>query len=151
MLTTTDYSVLEEYDIWNNDYAFAMAALARNNDLVTPEVAINLAVGGAALPSSVAYPQMSVGFKDDFVVYQVTNSNATQVSRFGDYLSARWIPGSVAIPPGTETSDSQFGAEVYDVILNAVPPGGTPTCAAVGCVANPRYIQFGRPPFMGPS
>ncbi len=141
----SNFSVLEEYDVWNNNYAFAMAALARDNDLVRPEVGINLAVGGG----TVGYPQMSVGFKDDFVVYQVTNSNATQVSRFGDYLSARWIPGFVPVPDGQ--SDSQFGAEVYDVKLNPVPPGGTATCAAVGCVANPRYIQFGRPPFMGPS
>lgn len=141
----SNFSVLEEYDVWNNDYAFAMAALARDNTLVLPEVGINLAVGGG----TVGYPQMSVGFKDDFVVYQVTNSNATQVSRFGDYLSARYIAGFVAVPGGE--SDSQFGAEVYDVILNPVPPGGTATCAAVGCVAKPRYIQFGRPPFTGPS
>ncbi|HEY1260452.1 MAG TPA: hypothetical protein VGF34_14485 [Stellaceae bacterium] len=145
----SNFSALEEYDIWNPDYAFAMAALARDNELVLPEVGINLAVGGAAAGSSVAYPQMSIGFKDDFVVYQVTNSNATQVSRFGDYLSARWLPGFVAVPGGQ--SDSQFGAEAYDVILNPVPPGGTATCAAVGCVAKPRYIQFGRPPFTGPS
>jgi len=147
MPMTTDYSVLEEYDVWNPDYAFAMAALARDNDLVRPEVAINLAVGGG----TVGYPQMSVGFKDDFVVYQVTTSNATQVSRFGDYLSARWIPGPVSVPGFTDPSESQFGAEVYDVKLNPVPPGGTATCAAVGCVANPRYIQFGRPPFIPPS
>jgi hypothetical protein len=138
------YSVLEEYDVWNPDYAFAMAALARDNDIVTPQVGINIAVGGG----TVGYPQMSVGFKDDFVVYQVTNSNATQVSRFGDYLSARYIAGFISVPGGQ--SDSMFGAEAYDVILNPVPPGGTPTCAAVGCVANPRYIQFGRPPFRGP-
>jgi hypothetical protein len=131
------FSAFEEYDIWNSDYAFAMAALARDNDIVRPDVAINLAVGGG----TVGYPQMSVGFKDDFVVFQVTSSNATQVSRFGDYLSARYIPGS----------DAQFGAEAYDVILNPVPPGGTATCAAVGCTANPRYIQFGRPPVKPPS
>jgi hypothetical protein len=140
-----NFSVLEEYDIWNSNYAFAMAALARDNSNVMPEVGINIAVGGG----TVGYPQMSVGFKDDFVVYQVTNSNATQVSRFGDYLSARWIPGLVNVPGGQ--SDTMFGAEAYDVILNPVPPGGTATCAAVGCVAKPRYIQFGRPPSMGPS
>jgi len=131
-----NFSAFAEYDIWNTDYAFAMAALARDNNNVTPEVAINLAVGGG----TVGYPQMSVGFKDDFVVYQVTSSNAAQQGRFGDYLSARYIAGS----------DSQFGAEAYDVILNPVPPGGTATCAAVGCTANPRYIQFGRPPFQPP-
>ncbi len=131
-----NFNVYEEYDIWNPNYAFAMAALARDDNIVTPEIGINLAVGGG----TVGYPQMSVGFKNDFVVYQVTNSNAAQGSRFGDYLSARYIPGNVS------GSDTTFAAEVYDVILNPVPPGGTATCAAVGCVANPRYVQFGRPP-----
>jgi hypothetical protein len=130
------FSAFAEYDIWNTAFAFAMAALARDNELVMPDIGINVAVGGG----TIGYPQMSVGFKDDFVVFQVTNSNASQGSRFGDYLSTRYIDGS----------DAQFDAEVYDVILNPVPPGGTPTCAAVGCVAKPRYIQYGRPPFNPP-
>jgi hypothetical protein len=130
------FGVLEEYDIWNGNFAFAMAALARDDELVMPDVAMNLAVGGG----TVGYPQMSVGFKDDFIVFQVTNSNAAQPSRFGDYLSTRFIAGK-----------GNFDAEAYDVILNPVPMGGTPTCAAVGCAPKPRYIQFGRPPFKPPS
>jgi hypothetical protein len=133
-----NFTVLEEYDIWNTDRAFAMAALARDNTLVLPFVGFSIAMGGGTF----GYPQMAVGFKDFFVVYQVTNSNATQVSRFGDYLSARWIPDTV--------DGSDFAAQVYDVILNPVPPGGTATCAAVGCVANPRYVRFGLGPFIGP-
>jgi hypothetical protein len=129
----SNYNVFEEYDIWNPNYAFAMAGLGQDMNDVTPEIGINLAVGGG----TVGYPQESVGYKDDFVVYQVTNSNATQISRFGDYLSARYIPGT----------DSQFAAEAYDVILNPLPPGVTSgTCATVGCTAQMRYIQFGRPP-----
>jgi hypothetical protein len=134
----TNFTVLEEYDIFNTDRAFAMAALARDNTFVSPIVGFSVAMGGGTF----GYPQMAVGFKGDFVVYQVTNSNATQVSRFGDYLSARWIPDT---PDG-----SDFAAQVYDVILNPVPPGGTATCAAVGCVANPRYVRFGLGPFIGP-
>jgi len=133
-----NFTVLEEYDIWNTDRAFAMAALARDNTFVLPFVGFSIAMGGGTF----GYPQMAVGFKDLFVVYQVTNSNATQVSRFGDYLSARWIPDT---PNG-----SDFAAQVYDVILNPVPPGGTATCAAVGCVANPRYVRFGLGPFIPP-
>ncbi|MGZ5021815.1 MAG: hypothetical protein ACXWFY_04830, partial [Chthoniobacterales bacterium] len=81
------------------------------------------------------YPQFSVGYKDDFVVYQVTNSNATQISRFGDYVCNRPIEGGL------------FATEVHDVILKPVPAGVTnPTCATVGCTANMRFIEYGRPP-----
>jgi hypothetical protein len=146
------WSVVDEYDIWNTDYAFAMAGLGTDNN---NEIGINLAVGGG----TVGYPQESVGFKDDFIVFQVTSSNATQSflnpvppgvinptcatvgcgARFGDYLSARYIA----------SSDSQFAAEAYDVTLPAGSPVGS-TCVTVGCTANPRYVQFGRPPVTPP-
>jgi hypothetical protein len=142
-----NFTVVEEYDIFNTDRAFAMAALARDNTFVTPIVGFTIAMGGGTF----GYPQMAVGWQYLFTVYQVTNSNATQsfrsatgaiVSRFGDYLSARWIDGT---PGGTD-----FAAQVYDVILNPVPPGGTATCVAVGCVANPRYVRFGLTAGPGP-
>jgi|GEM_PF-3528152 len=138
-LTPSDggYQVSSEYDIWSGDYAFAVAALGSGRDLVRPDVAIALAVGGGTL----GYPQISVGFKDDFMVHQVTSSNATQISRFGDYFSVRLVPGT----------DDQFVTEAYDVILNPPPPGvPSGTCATVGCTANMRFVQFGRPPFVGP-
>ena len=92
---------------------------------------ITLAVGGG----TVGFPQFSVGYKDDFVVYQVTNSNATQTVRFGDYVCNRPIAGG------------NFATEVYDVLLNALPPGvPSGTCATVGCNANMRFVQYGRPP-----
>jgi len=97
---------------------------------------MTIAVGGGTL----GYPQEAVGFRNDFVVFQVTNSNATQISRFGDYLSNRLVPSDT----------DRFGTEVYDVRLNAVPPGGTATCAAVGCLANMRYVEYQRPPFVPP-
>jgi hypothetical protein len=134
------WSAVEEYDIFNPNYAFAMAALGRDNNNVTPEIGITLAVGGG----TVGYPQNSVGFKDDFVVFQVTSSNATQSfqnsngtsgARFGDYFAARYIDGSA----------SQFAAEAYDVTLPAGSPSGS-TCISVGCTATMRFIQFGRPP-----
>ena len=127
------YVPVEEYDVWNPDYAYAMAALgAASNDIVRPDIGIALAVGGG----TVGYPQFAVGFKDDFVVYQVTNSNATQVSRFGDYLPARNVPGS-----------GLFATEVYDVLQNV---SGS-NCAVSGCRAVMRYVQFGRPPVIGPN
>jgi hypothetical protein len=121
------YRAMAEYDVWNSDYAFAMGALGTDGT----EIGISLAVGGG----TVGFPQYSVGYKDDFVVYQVTNSNATQTTRFGDYLSNRAIAGGL------------FATEVYDVILNALPPGVTSgTCATVGCSARMRFVQYGRPP-----
>jgi hypothetical protein len=130
--TATGYDAFAEYDIWHPDYAYAMAALGSSDQ----EMGITLAVGGGTL----GYPQEAVGFRNDFVVYQITNSNATQVSRFGDYFSNRLVPSNTV----------RFGTEVYDVRLNAVPPGGTATCAAVGCAANMRYVEYQRPPFVGP-
>ena len=65
------------------------------------------------------------------MVFGVTASNATQVSRFGDYFSVRPIPGS---------TDSGFAAESYDVLQNV--PGQI--CAVGGCRAVARYIEFSR-------
>jgi hypothetical protein len=122
------YQAISEYDIWNPDYAFAMAGLGTDGT----EIGIALGVGGGTL----GYPQFSVGFMNDFVVYQVTASNATQISRFGDYIAPRLIPGA-----------GLFAVELYDVILNPLPPGTTSgTCATVGCTANMRFVEFGRPP-----
>ena len=122
-----NYNVFSEYDVWNNDYAFAMGGLGTDGNLI----GITLAVGGG----TVGFPQFSVGYKDDFVVYQVTNSNATQTIRFGDYVCNRPIAGGL------------FATEVYDVILNPLPAGvASGTCATVGCTANMRFVEYGRPP-----
>jgi hypothetical protein len=128
----TNYTASSEYDIWNANYAYAMAALGSSGN----ELGITLAVGGG----TIGYPQQAVGFRNDFVVYQVTGSNATQGTRFGDYFSNRLVPSDTV----------RFGAEVYDVTLNPVPPGSAPTCAVVGCQTNMRYVEFQRPPFVGP-
>jgi len=123
----TNYSAFAEYDVWNSDYAYAMGGLGSDGS----EIGITLAVGGG----TIGYPQFAVGYKDDFVVFQMTNSNATQTVRFGDYVCNRLIPGG------------SFAAEVYDVILNALPPGvPSGTCATVGCTANMRFVQYRRPP-----
>jgi hypothetical protein len=126
-----NYKAFAEYDVWNSDYAYAMGALGSDGT----EIGITLAVGGG----TIGYPQNAVGYKDDFVVFQVTNSNATQTFRFGDYFSNRLITGGL------------FAAETYDVILNPLPPGvPSGTCATVGCTANMRFVEYGRPPVPGP-
>lgn len=128
-----NYKAFAEYDVWNSAYAFAMGALGSDGS----QIGITLAVGGG----TVGYPQNSVGYKDDFVVFQVTNSNATQTSRFGDYFCNRLIPSAGGL----------FAAETYDVTLNPLPPGvPSGTCATVGCTAKMRFVQYGRPPVAPP-
>ena len=120
-----NYNASSEYDVWNSAYAYALGGLGTDGS----QIGITLAVGGGTV---IGYPQFAVGYKDDFVVYQVTNSNATQISRFGDYVPNRPIAGGL------------FATEVYDVILPAGVTSGT--CATVGCTARMRFVQFGRPP-----
>ncbi|HKJ94534.1 MAG TPA: hypothetical protein VKA32_02765, partial [Gammaproteobacteria bacterium] len=109
-----------EYDVWNANYAFAMAALGTQAGEQGAEVGMSLAVGGGTL----GYPQFAVGYKGDFAVTQVTGSNATQGGRFGDYLPLRPVPVS-----------RNFATEVYDVL--AISGGGAR--------ATMRYVEFGRP------
>ena len=80
--SATGYDAFAEYDVWHPDYAYAMAALGSSGE----EMGMTLAVGGGTL----GYPQQAVGFRNDFVVFQVTNSDATQISRFGDYSVTVW-------------------------------------------------------------
>lgn len=124
------YRVQEEYDIWNADYAYAMAALGSLNT----EIGFTLGVGGGTF----GVPQHAVGFKDDFTAYSVTSSTGTQIVRFGDYFSTRVVPRRI-----------RFGTEVYDIQL----PAGVPASSACNalpagsfCTANARYVEFGRPP-----
>ena len=125
---STDYNAIAEYDIWNTDYAYAMAALGSDGN----EIGMTVAVGSGTIP----FPQEAVGYRNDFVVYQVTSSNATQTVRFGDYFPTRLIPGG----------GLHFATEVYDVLLNPLPAGVlNGTCATVGCTARMRYVEFGRP------
>lgn len=79
------YSVAEEYDVWNPDYAFGLGGLGSDGS----EIGITLAVGGG----TIGFPQFAVGYKDDFVVFTVTGSNGVQSGRFGDYVPNRLVPG----------------------------------------------------------
>ncbi|HXI87382.1 MAG TPA: hypothetical protein VNH64_07985, partial [Parvularculaceae bacterium] len=124
------YDAQSEYDIWNPDYAYAMASLGTMN----AEIGFTLGVGGGTFGT----PQQAVGFKDDFVAYSVTSSTGTQIVRYGDYFSTRPKPDAAL-----------FGTEVYDIQLppgaaagaacNSLPPG-------TSCSSNVRYVEFGRPP-----
>lgn len=124
------YTASAEYDIWNPDFAFAMASLGTNGSTDRPEIGITVSVGGG----TIGYPQGTVGYKDDFVVYIMTGSNGSQMVRYGDYYATRPIPGGAHM----------FGTTLYDINL----PGGSPagsTCSTVPCSAIARYVEFGRP------
>ena len=127
----TTYSVSEEYDIFNPDYAYAVAAVGSGTNIVLPEIGLSLFVGGG----TIGYPRGVVGFKNDFVVYTVNDSDAAQGVRFGDYVNARPIPGTA----------SRFGTQTYSVRLPAGSSAGA-TCATAGCSANMNYVEFERPP-----
>lgn len=68
-----------EIPIWNDDYAFTYASLARAGDLC----AITLGWGGPNDHSNCA-----MGFMGDFVVWFIDASSRT-TNRFGDYLTCR--------------------------------------------------------------
>ncbi len=68
-----------EIPIWNDDYAFAYASLARAGD----SVGITLGWGGPHDHSNCA-----MGFMGDFVVWFIDASTRT-TNRFGDYVTAR--------------------------------------------------------------
>lgn len=130
---STSYEAVDEYDVWNRNYAFALAALGSDGD----EISFNLVVGGG----TAGFPHNSVGYMFDFATFKVTSSTATQSvlgdrTRVGDYFSNRLVPGGRRL----------FGAAVYDVLLNPLPPG-VPfgTCELFGCTARVRYVLYGRP------
>jgi hypothetical protein len=114
---TSDFSVIQQGQIWNNNYAFAYPALATNS--CTGEIGLSLLYGGNG-----NYENHVVGFWGDFVVYITTNSNVG-TDRNGDFVTIRRNP-----------TLGFFDAFGYG--LNSVPPPGSGTQTDV------RYVVFGR-------
>jgi hypothetical protein len=77
---TNGYKRLDQFAIWNNDYAFAYPALATND---RSEVGITLGWGGKTF-----YANSAVGILGDFVVWYPALSDAS-TTRWGDYVTAR--------------------------------------------------------------
>ncbi len=73
------YKVLEQTQIWNQDYAFGYASFDQTNN----EVGMSLAYGGNG-----AYGTAAVGIFGDGVVYQACPSTAN-ANRYGDYTTVR--------------------------------------------------------------
>lgn len=114
----TDYNVIEQSAIWNNDYAFAYPCLSTNAD---GEVGISLGWGGRTTEAHHA-----AGFMGDFVVYYPRLS-AGSLSRYGDYVSIRRF----------NQNGSLFSAFGYTTQANPPPAGGL--------FNDVHYILFGRP------
>jgi len=115
---TSDYTVTEQMQIWNNDYAFAYPCFATNSD---GEVGISLGWGGKTTEAHHA-----AGFMGDFVVYYPRLSTSSTI-RYGDYLSIRRF----------NANGRWFDAAGYTT-QNNPPPGG-------GQFQDVHYILFGRP------
>jgi len=87
---SNNFQVAQQVQIWNNDYAFGYPALTTNR--CTGEVGLSLEYGGNG-----NYENHVVGFWGDFIVYITTNSD-TGTGRFGDYVTLRQAPPTIANP-----------------------------------------------------
>lgn len=117
-INPSNYSVITQWQIWNDSYAFTYPSLATNSNA---EVGISLGWGGNSF-----YSNNAVGILGDFVVWYPELSNISNASRYGDYFNvARNTPNSPL-----------FDASGYAVLKNTPP--------AAGQRFDPYYIQFGR-------
>jgi hypothetical protein len=112
-----NFSVVQQVQIWNNDYAFAYPALSTN--ACTKEVGLSLEYGGNG-----HFENHVVGFWGDFLVYITTNSD-TGTTRFGDYVTLRQAPQTKANP-----------GNLFDAFGYGITGGKTDI----------HYVLFGRPP-----
>lgn len=116
-IDTANWSVTNQWQIWNPDHAFAYPCLATNTN---QEIGISLGWGGNTF-----FANHAVGILGDFVVWFSEASDAT-LNRWGDYVSVRQASPKTAL----------YAAVGYSV-LNNTPP-------ATGTRFNPRYVLFGR-------
>jgi hypothetical protein len=119
-----DFDVVQQVQIWNNDFAFAYPALATN--VCTGEVGLSLEFGGGG-----NYENHVVGFWGDFLVYLTTGSDVGTI-RYGDYVTIRQEPGTEG-DPGNLFSAFGYG-------LNSVPAPGAGTQVDI------HHVAFGRSP-----
>lgn len=116
-MNVTNYSVISQWQIWNNDYAFAYPSLSTND---SGEVGISLAWGGKN-----NFGNHAVGILGDFIVWYPELSDAA-ITRWGDYVSVR----------RNAPNGRLWDASGYAVFKNEPPVGQTRF--------DPYYIQFGR-------
>ena len=120
---TNSYKRLDQFAIWNNDYAFAYPALATNDQ---NEVGIALGWGGKSFNADSA-----VGILGDFVVWY-PEASTLSTTRWGDFVTAR--QGS----PQT----SLFAGFGYAILQDAT--------TTAGVRFDPFYVLFGRQSIIDP-
>ena len=120
---TNSYKRIDQFAIWNNDYAFAYPALATND---RAEVGIALGWGGKTFNANSA-----VGILGDFVVWYPELSDAS-TQRWGDYITARQASPQTGMFAG-------FG---YAILKDAT--------TTAGVKFDPFYILFGRNSIVNP-
>jgi hypothetical protein len=118
---TNGYKRLDQFAIWNNDYAFAYPSLATND---RNEVGITLGWGGKTF-----YANSAVGILGDFVVWYPALSNAS-TTRWGDYVTARQASPQTGMFAG-------FGYSID-------------TTSGGGVSFDPFYVLFGRNSVVNP-
>lgn len=117
-IDTSNWSVTNQWQIWNPDHAFAYPCLATNSN---QEVGISLGWGGG----NKYFASHAVGILGDFVVWFSEASDAA-INRWGDYVTVRQA----------SPKSSLYAAVGYSVLQNTPPVTGTRF--------NPRYILYGR-------
>lgn len=117
-----NFKVLDQFPIWNNDYAFAYPCLATND---RDEVGITLGWGGKTV-----YANSAVGILGDFVVWYPELSDIA-TTRWGDFVTARQASPQTAMFAG-------FG---YAILKDT---------SSAGYHFDPFYILFGRNSVVNP-
>jgi hypothetical protein len=120
---TNNYKRLDQFAIWNNDFAFAYPALATND---RGEVGIALGWGGKSF-----YANSAVGILGDFIVWYPELSDISTI-RWGDYVTARQASPQTSLFAG-------FG---YAILKDST--------TTAGYRFEPFYILFGRNSIVNP-
>jgi hypothetical protein len=120
---TNNYQRIDQFPIWNNDYAFAYPALATNSQ---GEVGIALAWGGKTFDANSA-----VGILGDFIVWY-PEASTFSTTRWGDYVTARQAS------PQTNL----FAGFAYAIIKDSTK--------TAGYYFDPYYLLFGRNSIINP-
>lgn len=125
--TKASYSLVQQVQIWNADFAVAYPQLATN--ACTGEIGFSLEDGGGG-----SYENHAVGFWGDFVLYTTTDSTIGS-KRFGDYVTVRQDP----------TTD------LHGAFMDAFGYGDDKGLPGEGETADVHYVVFGRAKACGAS
>lgn len=117
-INPSNFSLNQQVQIWNPNFAFAYPSLATNT--CSQEIGFSLEDGGGG-----GYENNGVGFWGDFVAYTTTHSSLG-VSRYGDYATVRQDP---------QLFGGQFAGSYMDAFGYGVSAGPT---------TDVHYSVFGR-------